>query len=219
MKFFLLCIAAVMSVMVPQAMAQHNDTLYVERAYTLTLADVTFDSTTGELTDYRSQYTNIIIPDQFNGVPVTSIGDKAFFSSRLVSVVIPNSVTVIGKWAFFENKLMGVIIPESVVDIEVGAFADNPLRMVSLSNTVVSIENKAFYGNELTTVLLPDSVTFIGDDAFFPLKDVKVNKSLLTYMSDGVESIGDTIAEAAYAVMFVIAIGGMWLLDIPLDWR
>ncbi len=46
-------------------------------------------------------YTNIAIPAAYNGLPVTSIGEDAFYNcSSLTSVTIPNSVTSIGRGAF-----------------------------------------------------------------------------------------------------------------------
>ena len=44
---------------------------------------------------------DIIIPNTYEGLPVTSIGDWAFDScDSLTSVVIPDSVTSIGEYAF-----------------------------------------------------------------------------------------------------------------------
>ena len=45
--------------------------------------------------------TDVIIPSTYNGLPVTSIGDNAFYERRsLTSIVIPSSVTSIGEHAF-----------------------------------------------------------------------------------------------------------------------
>ncbi|MUK94769.1 leucine-rich repeat protein, partial [Aliivibrio fischeri] len=72
----------------------------MNQPYTLTLNDVNFDKITGVIKDYTSKYKDIIIPDNLDGVPVTSIGDSAFRDNALTNVTIPNSVTEIGMYAF-----------------------------------------------------------------------------------------------------------------------
>ena len=92
--------------------------------YTLQPSDVDFSD--GEITDYINTIEkNIIIPDNFNDVAVTSIGEEAFQDKQLTNVIIPNSVESIGNNAFYGNKLTEVIIPNSVNSIGEGAFYNN----------------------------------------------------------------------------------------------
>ena len=134
--------------------------------YTLQLSDVTFSD--GEITDYIiTTEKNIIIPDNFDGVDVTSIGAEAFRSNQLTQVSIGNSVESIGDYAFYYNDLTEVIIPNSVNSIGEYAFYDNDLTEVIIPNSVRSIGNFAFYGNKLTEVIIPNSVESIGEYAFY----------------------------------------------------
>ena len=91
---------------------------------------------------------DIVIPDRYNGLPVTGIGSSAFRECMsLTSIVIPDSVTSIGDRAFFGcSSLTSVVIGNSVTSIGDGAF---------------------YYCSSLTSVVIGNSVTSIGSSAFF----------------------------------------------------
>ena len=52
------------------------------------------------ITGYSGVSNVVIIPSTTNGLPVTSIGNSAFYGYAIVSVAIPNSITNIGNSAF-----------------------------------------------------------------------------------------------------------------------
>ena len=106
------------------------------------------------------------IPDQINGLPVTSIGAWAFSGKNLSSVIIPNGVVSIGRGAFAGNRLTNVAMPNSLITIEAEAFSDNRINSVIIPNGVTSIGDWAFQYNNLTSITIPDSVTSIGFRAF-----------------------------------------------------
>lgn len=75
------------------------------------------------ITSYSGSHTEIVIPSQIDGFPVTVIGDCAFMNrSGIRSVKIPEGVTKIGYCAF-ENciNLTPVNIPSSVESIVRGS--------------------------------------------------------------------------------------------------
>src|SRR6266446_4190095 len=80
------------------------------------------------ITAYTGPGGVVTIPDTINGLPVTSIGDLAFYgafynNSSLASVTIPDSVTSIGLYAFTDClSLTNVVIPASIVSIGGYAF-------------------------------------------------------------------------------------------------
>jgi len=89
----------------------------------------------------------VIIPAVYNGLPVTTIGERAFFMAQITSITIPNSVTSIEKGAFEDcEELTSIIIPNSVKTIGEGAF-DYCAKLVSVTigNGVTSIKQSAFY--------------------------------------------------------------------------
>ncbi len=115
--------------------------------------------------------TEIIIPNTYNDLPVTSIGNEAFEEcTSLKSIVIPNSVTSIGSFAFYKcTSLTNIEIPNSVTSIGELAFYDCfSLTSITIPNSVSSIDNAAFYYcTGLKSIEIPNSVTSIGDSAFY----------------------------------------------------
>ena len=65
---------------------------------------------------YKSNNTDIKIPNVIDGKMVTAIGDKAFSGCKsLKTVIIPDTITSIGKNAFSDcTNLEKILIPKSV---------------------------------------------------------------------------------------------------------
>ena len=134
------------------------------------LYDLSSDKTYAEVIGYEGTAKRVIIASGYNGVPVKTIYEKAFYDNdNLTSVVIPDSVTTIGRYAFHDcNKLTSVVIPDNVTTIGNSAFYScNSLTSVVIPDSVTSIGEYAFLDcSNLTSVVIPDSVTTIGNKAF-----------------------------------------------------
>jgi hypothetical protein len=90
-------------------------------------ASVTYTYTVSEntvtITGYSGNETRLVIPDNIDGLPVSTIGRESFKNSVLVEVVIPDSVKKIDWFAFYGSRaLTSVTIPSSVSKIEYGVF-------------------------------------------------------------------------------------------------
>ena len=144
------------------------------------------------LTKYSGSDTEVIIPSELGGKPVTAIGEDAFYRNKTItSVKIPEGVTSIGEYAFSScDSLTEVTIPKSVTSIGNNAFADcSSLTEVTIPEGVTSIGDSAFINcSSLTEVTIPKSVTSIGEWAFAfcsSLKKVRI--------PEGVTSIGEGV--------------------------
>lgn len=155
-----------------------------------TLADGTLS-----ITGYTGSARDLVIPDELDGTPVTSISNNAFQDNReLYSVVIPEGITEIGAQAFYGCGNLGDIdLPstlESVAansfeetayfnnphywfngclyleDVLLCAYPENPTNLKVWDNTRVIAAGAAAYSVNLTGLVLPDSVEFMGEGAF-----------------------------------------------------
>ena len=139
------------------------------------------------LKKYFSEYlpSEITIPSEYKGRPVTEIENQAFrYCKKLTSVTIPNSVTSIGEGAFrYCTSLESITLPfvgESatshqhlsyIFGLDDGdhgfSLVPESLKEVIISDGCDSLGDYAFSGcDSLTSITIPNSVTSIGDRAF-----------------------------------------------------
>lgn len=134
------------------------------------------------ITKYTGYGSEVVIPDKIKGLPVTSIGARAFaHCSSLAGVTIPDSVTSIGDGAFSEcTGLTNITIPASVTNIGDLAFSS----CTSLGTITVDQRNSFYSGldgvlfdKRQTTLIrypmsktgsytIPDGITTIEHKAF-----------------------------------------------------
>ncbi len=138
------------------------------------ITDHTFDQATGK---------GVIT---FDG-NVTKIGDDAFIRSKLIGMIIPDSVTEIGRYAFYSCEgLTSITIPDSVTSIEDGTFQGcDGLTSITIPDSVTKIRNYAFSDTSLESVLIPENVISIGEYAFD-----SCDKLQSISLPDGLKSIG-----------------------------
>lgn len=130
--------------------------------------------------------TTILIPATYKGLPVTHIGDSAFYGCiNIQKVVLRNSITTIGQTAFYHcASLIEITIPESITHICSGAFADcTSLECVnykgsleqwcnitfedSTSNPISCISVFYINGEPVTALNIPANVSEIKPYAFY----------------------------------------------------
>lgn len=121
---------------------------------------------------YDSKLTDITIPNS-----VTYIGPGAFWGCMsLTGITIPSSVEIIGAYAFNEcSNLQSINIPYGIISISEAVFMDcSSLTSITISNSVKEIGDYAFrHCSSLTGISLPDNLTVIGVAAFYECKNLK----------------------------------------------
>lgn len=129
--------------------------------------EISEDKSYVTVTGYTGEANRVFIGDEYEGVPVTKIADRAFAGAGLVDVVIPESVIFVGRDAFtdcfelFEN-VDGVIYVDAIV-----ISCKEEITETELKEGTRVIADYAFINcRNLKKAILPDSVKTIGNYAF-----------------------------------------------------
>jgi len=140
------------------------------------------------ITGYKGSEKVLVIPETIGGLPVTIIGNKAFYRKDISVVTIPETVVTIEPMAFAENQLQSADIP-GCASIGYEAFAGNQLSSLVLAERLSSIGPRAFINNKLSAITLPPKITNIGKDAFAgnPLSSITVGENRNLFTSQGFE--------------------------------
>lgn len=155
---------------------------------------------------------DIVIASEYNGVPVTAIGEcalsnltslksvripegvetimlEAFYHcTSLSEVSLPSTLETIGSWAFAEcESIVSINIPDSVKRINDKAFAECVnLTSLNLGAGVEQIMDSAFmYCRSLKSITVPGSVKEISNSAFAGCTELDS-----VTLSKGIEKLG-----------------------------
>ncbi|MFA5068061.1 MAG: leucine-rich repeat protein [Candidatus Izemoplasmatales bacterium] len=125
---------------------------------------------TYEISDfYGGGMIDLVLPEYYEGVPITSIGPSAFYFAYINSVTIPDSVRAIKTSAFANAKIKNIYFGETSQLTSIGdnAFNINDIVTLRLPSGLTSIGIQAFANSHcLTSVILPGGLQTIGANAF-----------------------------------------------------
>lgn len=143
------------------------------------------------VTKYNGPGGDVVIPSKLGGMPVTAIGELAFYDrDDITSVTIPEGVKEIGDRAFwFCTGLTAVNLPDSLTTIGYDAFAFcEKLANIKLPDNISLIGDLAFYYcQSLTSARIPKGTTELGRGSFAGCKltSLTVDPQNPVYYSDG----------------------------------
>jgi len=168
------------------AMAENEDSLVTESGlyYEINNGEIT-------ITDCDDTLTDIVIPSEIDGIPVTAIGERAFeWKSQLHTVVIsegikrieycgfgscrfmtsvklPQSLEYIADAAFDGcDRLKDIEIPPKITVINRYTFRRCGFEQLEIPETVTSIREYAFSDCAFLEVSIPSSISVIEKEAF-----------------------------------------------------
>ena len=121
--------------------------------YTLS-SDKTYYSVTG----YEGTDTDVVIPAEYEGLPVKEIGYSAFQSKAITGVEIPEGITTIGNSAFrFCTSLQNLVIPDSVTQVSNYAFSNCTIENLVLIGSA-GFRIYAFEYANITNLYIPNEI-------------------------------------------------------------
>lgn len=134
----------------------------------------TYENCTGgvRLVSCGTNYSNsryILVPEEFEGKPVVTIGDSAFAGMNMESITIPDSVNTIESRAFKGcKKLKEVIFGQGLTVLNGESFQNcTSLEKIEIPLGVTAIRGNTFEGcTALKDVVLHNSITEIHAYAF-----------------------------------------------------
>lgn len=146
---FLLCALLVVSGVLPAFAA--DNAASGDWRYTVSGSEAT-------VTGYQGSDSDVEVPSELGGHPVTAVGTAAFYRSDIQMVSIPSTVRTIGWWAFYgASALREVRLSDGLQTVGFGAFLNCPaLKSVTLPSTVSEIGGDAFGVLCTTEVGVPD---------------------------------------------------------------
>lgn len=187
-------------------------------------ADESYYICTGAPDTSRTTVAEYIIPDEYNGLPVKAIGERAFDScTALEKISLGKNVQAIEEFAFKGcGKLKSVSLNDGLTEIGASAFTDcRALVSVEIPATVTDIGASVFRGcTGLKTVNIPDGINELGERMFFnctSLESLVIPSSVTTIgvaafsrsglktltVPDGVTDVPQTMAESCSALEVV----------------
>jgi len=151
------------------------------------------DAKTAEVTEGDNVYTgDIVIPESisYDGEKynVTGIRQHAFSSSKITSIIIPESITSLSSWTFdYCDSLTTITLPDGLTSIGEYCFNGSGITTITLPLSLKRIEKRAFaYCNDLRKVIFNCRQLETADFSFTHITEVEIGE----YAEDVLSPVG-----------------------------
>ena len=135
--------------------------------------------------------TDVIIPSEIEGYTINATGTFAFYSKKLTSIFLPETISSIGSSSFQRNTLTNIIVHadnptydsrnncNAIIETATNTLIQGSQNTI-IPNTIITIGSNAFENIQLTNIVIPDSVTTIKNNAFYnnQLTNIKIPNSV-----------------------------------------
>lgn len=163
---FLLAVLMLAALLPTAAFADES----TRKAVPVTGGNMYVDMTKGEVVDCDDTVTEMVVPEQVDGVTIQAISDVAFQERKnLKRVTLPGTLKSVGYYAFYKcTGLKEVTIGDGVPLVESNAFRGcSNLERVRLPKDITTIYQFTFdQCSSLKEVNIPENVTCIGKSTF-----------------------------------------------------
>jgi hypothetical protein len=148
---------------------------------------------------YNTASGNVVIASTYDGYPVTSMDDYAFYNcNRLTNILIPDSITNIPEYTFTAcYNLTNVTIGKGVTTIGAHAFDTcSMLKNITIPGNVISIGDEAFNQcYELTNIAISDGLASLGSSIFLDCQDLTC-----VILPNSVTNMGTEVFSGCYSL-------------------
>lgn len=135
------------------------------------------------ISKYLGNNTQVVVPSEIDGCPVTALSRTFYENKTITSVVISEGIETIGNsLGTFEScsNLVEVQLPQSLIELSGGVFKNcHKLKKVNLPKNLAHIGGYCFSGTAVEEFVFPASVEYVGLAAFIN------NSSLTTVVFEG----------------------------------
>ncbi|MBR3789553.1 MAG: leucine-rich repeat protein [Clostridia bacterium] len=126
------------------------------------------DGASYRIIEYTGNENKVFIAEEYNGLPVSVIGDSAFYRADIFHVELTKNIKEIGNYAFSNSKLMEIILPAGVEIVGDYAFSRcKNLETAVLNKNLKSVGAYCFeFCNALYNVAIENGASGIDYTAF-----------------------------------------------------
>lgn len=107
---------------------------------------------------YCDSLVSVTMPKEMTVIPESTFEH----TSKLQTIILPDSLKEIGSYAFKESGLETIDLPAKLQTIGYEAFRESKLMAIDLPLKLQTIGDYAFYGTQLTEFRVPKNVTSVG---------------------------------------------------------